>query len=360
MADAQTDIPEGFAPTSTDEVLTKRDGALGRILLNRPRAINALSTAMVDAVAETLETWKDDDSVTAITIEGAGERGLCAGGDVRGVREAFLNGEESKAEEFFTHEYRMNSMMASYPKLIVAYQDGIVMGGGIGISVFCGYRIATTRTKMAMPETIIGFFPDVGALYLLSRMPGGIGAYVSATGDTFNGFDAAYTGFSDIVIEPDEWGTVLEKLASGEVKSADDAASAFASLAVEGTPSLEETRTWVDEAFGPSGDPRNGADIVKSLEASDNEDARAAAKTIAGRSPISVAVTLEALRRASKMISVDEVLAQDLVIARNLMTDGDFVEGVRAQLVDKDRSPKWPDASLADISDARVEKIFEQ
>lgn len=360
-ASLPADIPpelkaDGFEPTSTPDVLVARRGHLARIMLNRPRAINALTTDMVNAVADALKQWRDDDAVTAVTIEGAGERGLCAGGDVRSVREAFVDGNHDAAFAFFTDEYRMNALIADYPKLVVSHQDGIVMGGGVGISAYAGLRVATERTKVAMPETIIGFFPDVGALYLLSRAPGGTGAYLALTGVSVDGTDACYVGLSDAVVESSSWPTVLERLADGA-----DRESALAGLTTTTTgsgASLESARAWIDPAFGSGAELRAAADVLTSLRESSDEAAREAAELLTQRSPLSVAATLEALRRAASMPSVHDVLRQDMTLARGLIEHGDFVEGVRAQLVDKDRKPRWSQASVADVSDAEVARLF--
>ena len=355
-------LAAGFTATSTDKVLAARTGSLGRIMLNNPRAINALTLDMVRAVTETLDAWRTDDAITAITIEGAGERGLCAGGDVVSVRNAYLNSTTGDAEftdatDFFTAEYAMNSALADYPKLVVAFQDGIVMGGGIGISAYCGLRLATERTKVAMPETIIGFFPDVGALYLLSRAPGGIGAYLALTGVTVGGEESVQAGFSDHVINSGSWGQILDRLADGS-----DAASAIADLTVSretfAPTGLMAQRHWIDECFGTPDEGRSAVQIRDALTRSDNSSAHEAAKLLDLRSPISVVVTVEALRRASAMTSVHEVLRQDHVLASNFLIHGDFVEGVRAQLVDKDRSPSWPIADIADVPSELVEQMF--
>lgn len=353
------EIPEelaaaGFAPTSTSEVLAARTGSLARIMLNRPKAINALTTDMVDAVRECLDAWRDDDSVTAVTIEGAGERGLCAGGDVRGVREAFLEGEHERTFGFFEHEYRMNAAIADYPKLVVSYQDGIVMGGGVGISSYAGLRVATERTKVAMPETIIGFFPDVGALYLLSRAPGGTGAYLALTGTTVDGHDSCYVGLSDAVIDSASWATVIERLADGATRD-----EAVAGLTTSADSSLESDRAWIDDAFGSGEQLRAPSDVLARLRDSDETAAGEAADLLVQRSPLSVAATLEALRRAASMDSVHEVLDQDKRLARGLVEHGDFVEGVRAQLVDKDRAPTWSQSSFDEITDEQVARLFD-
>lgn len=352
------EIPEeraaaGFEATATPDVLTARTGSLARIMLNRPKAINALTTDMVVAVNSALDAWRDDESITAVTIEGAGERGLCAGGDVRSVRESFLVGDHASAFEFFTAEYRMNAAIADYPKLIVSHQDGIVMGGGVGISAYAGLRVATPRTKVAMPETIIGFFPDVGALYLLSRAPGGTGAHLALTGTTVGGHDSCYIGLSDVVVDADAWPTILERLAAGASRD-----EAVADLVQTGVAPIEAARAWIDDAYGSGENLRTPSDVLAHLRASDDESAREAAELLAQRSPLSVAATLEALRRAARMRSVHEVLEQDMRLARGLVEHGDFAEGVRAQLVDKDRTPRWSQTSFDDVTDEQVARLF--
>lgn len=341
--------------TDAELLVEVRDG-VGCIELNRPRAINALTADMVNAVSAALEEWRSDEDVTAVSIEGAGERGLCAGGDVVSVRKAYLDGDPVRAFGFFEDEYRMNALIADYPKLIVSYQDGIVMGGGIGISAFAGLRLATPRTKVAMPETIIGFFPDVGALYLLSRAPGGVGAYLATTGATVSGADAVYAGLSDHVIADDAWVTVVERLADGVT----DPAAIIDGLAVEAASDLAAQGDWIEKAFGAGDSHTSAADVVATLErlAQTNEQAAEALKKLQQRSPISVAASLEALHRAAHMTTVHDVLQQDRRLARGLIEHGDFVEGVRAQLVDKDRSPKWTQASVSEVSKEQIARLF--
>lgn len=332
--------------TVTPEVAYRQDGALARIVLNRPRAINALTLPMVTAIAELLEKWAVDDTVQTVSIEGAGERGLCAGGDVVAVRRAWLARGDHLA--FFRAEYRMNALIATYPKPVVSFQDGIVMGGGVGISSYAGLRVVTDRSKVAMPETVIGFFPDVGALYLLSRAPGELGTHLALSGETVTGADAIAAGLSDVQLTLGEWEDLLAQLASGAPLPEHRPGSRPA-------PSqLAAARSWIDECY--AGD--DAVEIVKRLDAHEDPAARAAGGLIATRSPISVAATLEALRRAATMDSVQEVLEQDIVLADHLVRSGDFLEGVRAQLVDKDRAPHWKYASLAKVPPALMPSFF--
>lgn len=336
------------------EVIIEITGHLARITLNRPKAINALTSDMVKAVTEALESVRNDDAITAVSIEGDGERGLCAGGDVRAVREAYLAGDNTGAFEFFDAEYRMNAIIASYPKLIVAYQDGIVMGGGVGISTYAGLRIATERTQMAMPEVIIGFFPDVGVTYRLARA-GGIGAYLAASGATFTGSDACLVGLSDVVTTC-PWTDVVSALAGGATR--DDILTLVNKAAITDEAPLSQQRAWIDDAFGASAPFRPARDALKRLETSTNPQAREAGAVIASRSPLSVAATIEALNRAAQLPDLEAALRQDAVLARALVTSGDFVEGVRAQLVDKDRHPNWSAAGLHEISQEQINTLF--
>ncbi len=323
----------------TDEVLFTVEGALGRIVLNRPKALNALTLDMVRAVDEQLQLWATDDAVSVVAIEGAGERGLCAGGDVVAVRRAVAEGADG--QDFFAAEYAMNARLAHFPKPVVAFQDGFVLGGGIGISAHCSLRLATDRTKVAMPETIIGFFPDVGALHLLAAAPGEIGTHLALTGTTIDGADAVYTGLSDTLIDADSWDSVVASLRTGEVELPPRTT----------TNSLAEQRNWIDECYAGD-DPTV---IVERLAHHPSEAARAAADAIGQRSPYAVCVTLLALRRAASLGSVDAVLAQDLALARVVSHHPDFTEGVRAQLVDKDRTPRWTHGSLAEaLPEARA------
>lgn len=358
MSDHDAQLTWEPATGHDDEVLYAVDGHLGRVRLNRPRAINALTPAMIDSLRDRLEAWASDGSVAAVVIDGAGERGLCAGGDVRAVRESVLAGRPEEAEGFWRSEYAANALIARYPKPYVAWMDGIVMGGGVGLSGHGSVRLATEQTRIAMPETIIGLFPDVGGTYLLSRAPGELGTYAALTGDTFSGADAVELGLADAVIPSRAKGAVLEELRGNASLEARSLAQ-LVSAQVEGVEMPESRlpmqRGWIDECF--AGD--DAAVIVERLRSHEEAGAQEAADAIAARSPHSVAVTLEALRRAATM-TVQEVLDQDVVIGRHIAVHPDFAEGVRAQLVDKDKAPRWAHASVADVTRAEVLAVFDE
>lgn len=338
-----------FAPgtTGTDEVLFAVDGSLGRVLLNRPRAINALTRGMVVAMQVQLAAWADDDAVAAVSLEGAGERGFCAGGDVRAVREAHLAG-TSGAVDFWADEYALDAQIAEYPKPVVALMDGIVMGGGLGLAMFATARWATERSQIAMPETIIGFFPDVAATYLLSRAPGEIGTHLALTGATVSGADAVHVGLADAVVERACLPQLIAAIAAGGPVEPVPAG------ATTKGGDLASSHGWIDECY--AGD--DAAVILARLRGHADPAARTAAEEISLRSPLSVAVALAALRRAATAGSVREVLEADTRIARGLLARPDFVEGVRAQLVDKDRQPRWEHASVDDVPRTQVLSVL--
>ncbi|SMO72301.1 enoyl-CoA hydratase/isomerase family protein [Propioniciclava tarda] len=305
-----------------DEVLfTVADGA-GRITLNRPRALNALSVAMCEAMHAQLDAWASDDAVERVELRGAGDRALCAGADIRALRAAVADGQDWL--RFFEIEYALDAAIARYPKPYVACQSGIVMGGGLGVSAHGSRRIVDASSRLAMPEVIIGFTPDVGIAYYLGRASGELGTHVALTGDSFGAGDALALGLAD-------------------------------EFAGEGTPSapLAEA-SWIGECY--VGD--DAVEIVGRLAQHPDPDARAAAETIRKRCPLSVAVTLEAVRRAASM-AVDEVLAQDLALVKALIPGPDFAEGVRAQVVDKDFAPRWQHDRLEDVSRAEVLAAFD-
>lgn len=349
------------APGHDDDVRYAVDGPLGRVRLHRPQAINALTPPMVASLHEQLTRWAEDPSVRAVVVDGAGERGLCAGGDVRAVRQWVLEGRADLAEAFWHHEYAVNALIASFPRPVLAWMDGIVMGGGVGVSAHGSARLATERTALAMPETVIGLFPDVGALHLLSRAPGELGTYAALTGSTITGSDAVALGLADAVVPSMAKDAVLAVLredpATGAAALAEvaggDGSSPIDDWEISTHPTLLDHQAWIDECFAGD-DP---AVILRRLRAHPSPEAQEAATTLAARSPHSVAVTLEAIRRAASM-TLEEVLAQDLVVATHLAVHPDFAEGVRAQLVDKDRSPRWTHSCLDEVSRAEVLAAF--
>jgi len=335
-------------PDDSDEVLVRTDGGVGFLTLNRPKAINSLTHRMVTSMSEALSAWAGDSGIRAVVLDGAGERGLCAGGDVVAIyHSAKAGGADARA--FWFDEYRLNSLISHYPKAYIALMDGIVMGGGVGVSAHAGVRVVTETAKVALPEVGIGFIPDVGGTYLLSRAPGGLGLHAALTGAPFGAGDAIAMGFADHFVLRANLPAFVAAVA------ADGVANALATFSQEPPPSpLAGQRDWIDSCYAGA----TVADIIDALRKHDDGAAHDAADLIATRSPIALAVTLAALRRAAALATLDDVLVQEYRVSCAALRSHDLVEGIRAQLVDKDRNPRWSPASLAAVTDADVEAYF--
>ncbi|MEE2033775.1 enoyl-CoA hydratase/isomerase family protein [Rhodococcus chondri] len=331
------------------EVLIDVSGGLGRITLNRPKAINALNHSMVQAMADALSAWSGDDSVRAVVLTGSGERGLCAGGDIVSIYHDARDG-GTGSQEFWRDEYVLNAAIGRYPKPYVAIMDGIVMGGGIGIAAHGNVRIVTERSSLAMPETGIGFVPDVGGTYLLSRAPGELGTHIALTTGRMKAGDAIALGFADHFVPSEALGKFVAALESGTV---DEALAEYAQPAPESD--LLAQRAWIDEAY--SADTVD--EIVERLRSSDVPEAHAAAEQILGKSPVALKVTLRSLRHARQLGSLEEVLNEEYRVSLASLRSHDLVEGIRAQVVDKDRNPAWVPATLADVTDADIDAYFQ-
>jgi len=324
-----------------------RDGRIGRIQLNRPKALNALDLTMVNLVQIAMEDFAADPTVHAVVVEAAGERAFCAGGDVRAIREQGLAGETGPILEFFTAEYAMNQAIADYPKPFVALIDGLCLGGGIGISVHGSHRIATEHAAFAMPETAIALFPDIGATYFLPRLPGQLGMYQALTGARFAGADAVHAGLATHFVK-------REHLAAISAAIARDGVGVVAGFAEALPPfSLAPHRALIDYAFA--------ADTVREIIARLEEDggafAQATLKTLHGHSPSSIHWSFEIVRAGAHR-NLAACLAAELALVQKITLHPEFHEGVRAAVVDKDRAPKWHPAKLADVDPARIAALF--
>lgn len=327
-------------------------GRLGHIRLNRPEKINALNLEMIAAVLGALAGWRTDDRVAGVLIDGAGPRGLCAGGDIAAVYDG-IRGDLPAPQGFWADEYRMNLNIAAYPKPVVALMHGITFGGGIGISGHASTRVVTDSSQLAMPETAIGLAPDVGGLYLLARAPGEIGTYAALTGARLGPGDAIAAGLADFFVPAGDFARLPELLAT--IRAADDVAATVRSVsAPPPRPELGPTdREWIDECF--AGD--DAREMLLRLTSHSSDRARAAGATLAAMSPTAVAVTLMAVRRARGM-TLAEVLAQDLMLSVRFAGHHDFPEGIRAQIIDKDRQPRWDPRSLDNVIPADIEAFF--
>ena len=337
------------ASTADGDVVFRESRGVGFITLNRPRARNALTTPMVLEMGEQLRAWESDDNVRAVLIRGAGDHGLCAGGDVKAMRSSAI-AHDGEVVEFFRAEYRLNGQVSAFPKPYVAIMDGITMGGGVGISAHGSVRVVTERTAFAMPEVTIGIAPDVGATWLLSHAPGELGTYAGLTGSTLTSADVIHLGLADHLVPSDRLDELMARVQS------DDVESAVRGVAVPSPPStLAGAREWIDECFGHD----TVTVILDALDASAVVEARDTARLIRTKSPTAVAVTLASLRRARDLASLDDALEQEFVVSCNLIHGHDAIEGVRALLIDKDQSPAWdprhPDAVTAEaLEDAFV------
>jgi enoyl-CoA hydratase len=336
------------------DIIIEKSGALGRVKLNRPKALNSLTFHMVEEIAAILPIFSGDPSIAAVLITGEGERGLCAGGDIRALYDARANASEV-GEIFFRSEYRMNAAIAEFPKPYIAIMDGITMGGGVGVSAHGSVRIVTEKTRMAMPETGIGFFPDVGGTWLLSHSPGEFGTYLGLTGDSFGGADAILAGLADYFVNSRNLPALIAQLEALKAPITNEDIQAMVKSFSESnepphTPYLPE----INKAFAHD----RVEDIVAALEASGTDFAKKTLGVIAQKSPTSMKVTLKLLRLARNYANLEEALEHEFIAAQTVMASDEFYEGVRAAVIDKDRTPRWNPAKLEDVSEELVASYF--
>jgi enoyl-CoA hydratase len=330
------------------DILFARRGAAGIVTLNRPAALNAITHAMVRALHRQLDAWADDGAVTRVIVTAAGERAFSAGGDIRALYELGRAGRQEEALRFFREEYALNTAIKRYPKPYVSLIDGIVMGGGFGVSVHGSHRVAGDRFQFAMPEVSIGFFPDVGATWVLPRMPGETGAWCALTGERMKTADAVATGIATHHVRSERFADLLDALC-GNVP-VDAILAAFAESAGEGP--VTTRRSEIDRLFAAA----RVEDILSALEAGGEWAAKTAA-TIRSKSPTSLKVALAQVRRG-KDWSFEECMQAEMRIVSRIVDGHDFYEGVRAVIVEKDNAPKWAPATLAAVDDAEVERHF--
>ncbi len=330
------------------EVLTRIDGSVGRITLNRPKALHALNLAMCEAMTEALLAWREDPAVQSVLIDHAGERGFCAGGDIRMIAESGA-GDGSQARAFFKTEYRLNHLMFEYPQPITAIVDGIVMGGGVGISEPARVRIATERTTYAMPETGIGLFPDVGGGWFLARLPGQTGVWLALTGARLKAADTVALGIHTHFVPSESLSALTADLVAG-VEPA-EAASRHGS-ATPGASTIN--REAIDSLFAFD----TVEEIFAALEADGSDWALAQLATLNTKSPTSLKVSLRQIRTGAGLASFADNMAMEYRLGGRIVGSHDFQEGVRAVVVDKDNAPKWSPASLDEVSDAHLDSLF--
>ena len=328
--------------SGNSDVLVRVEDHLGRITVNRPRRINALTADMIRRIRAALAQWRTDPQVGVVLIDGAGERGLCAGADIRELYKGLgLRGPAT----FLADEYRMNLELSRYPKPVVAYMAGLTLGGGVGLSGHCSARVVTEDSAVGMPETAIGLCPDVGGLYLLSRAPGEVGTHAALTGARLGPGDAIACGMADHFVRRADLRALTELLRSGRVP------------AVIGdpppAPELATARAWIDRCY--AGD--DVAPMLRALRNDIDQRAVAAADVLAAMAPTAVTVTLRALRLARSM-TLEQVLEQDYRLGVRFLPHPDLAEGIRAQVIDKDRQPRWKPARLDEVARAEVDRFF--
>jgi len=344
----------------TETVRITREGRTGIVTLDRPRAINALDTEMIAGITDAFLDFTDDDRIAAIIIEGAGERGFCAGGDVRAVRQHLIDGQKEAAEQFFVDEYALNGMLATSEKPLIALTDGIVMGGGLGLAGHAGYRIATDRAKFAMPESAIGFVCDVGTDWILAKAPLNRALAFLMSGVTIAVADALALGLTDCVVPHDKLDEVRNELLIA--LETGDAPTSIVTImqAFSVEPGEAEFCARADR-LNAALTARDARAIYEALEAlaPDDEDAAALFNVLKTRCPFSLVAIEKSQRAARGLGDINAVLNNDLKLARLMISRDDFSEGVRAVLVDKDQSARWSPSAVSDVDMAAIATCLE-
>ena len=335
----------------TDDVLFSTDRNVGRIRLNRPKAIHALTREMCDAMSEVLLAWREDPSIQVVVIDHAEGRGFCAGGDVVMLARSGA-GDASDAKRFFFSEYRLNHLLFTYPKPTVAIMDGITMGGGVGISLPCEYRVATENTRLAMPETGIGLFPDVGGGWYLSRLPGRVGQFMALTGARLDASECLYLGLATNYIEQSSLEELHERIlkAPGRIQGALGAAAAIAPDA-----KIEANMGQITKLFASD----RLEDVIASLEEDGSDWAQSELATLKSKSPLSCKVSLRLLAEGANRSSFAEEMRAEYALAGRIVRTHDFREGVRALLIDKDNNPQWDPPTPEEVDDEMLDVLFE-
>jgi len=321
----------------SDHIKSEKRGSLGLLTLNRPKALNALDHGMILGITAQLQAWAADDGIKAVAIRGAGERAFCSGGDIRAVQQMVVAGSDAGAM-LLRDEYRMNALIGAYPKPYIALIHGICMGGGAGVSVHGRYRLADASLSFAMPETAIGFIPDVGASFFLSRLPDEMGMYLGLTGSAIGQGDALDLGLMTHAVDQADFDAVLDALAHGRD---------FAPFVKKAKPGpLSAQRKHVATLFAA----HSVEAILERLDRDGSDFARDTAQTIRIRSPTSLKLVFRQLR-AARTLNLKDCLAMEFRLASRVLPSHDFREGVRAALIDKDRNPRWQPSSLAGVGD---------
>ena len=334
----------------TDDVIVRREGRVGRLTLNRPQALHALTTAMCLAMTEALMAWRQDADVDLVLLDHTGPRGFCAGGDIRMLADSGAS-DGAEARAFFFHEYRLNHLLFDYPKPVLALMDGVTMGGGVGLSAPARYRVATERTTYAMPETGIGLFPDVGGGWFLPRMPGRIGLYLALTGARIKAADCLMAGIATHVLES----SACEEFKAAVLESPADIENILNTFGVDpGVPPLADVRGDIDHAFGGE----SVEAILVRLEGQGTDWSRAQLAVLASKSPQTLKVAFRQLELGGQAATFSHNMQMEYRIGSRVVQMHDFLEGVRAVLVDKDNTPAWEPARLEGVTAEILDAIF--
>ena len=335
----------------TDQIKSRIIGNLGHITLSRPKALNALTYEMCEEITRLLVAWENDPKIGAVLIDGEGERAFCAGGDVILLHDSGKAGDK-RAENFWRVEYALNELIHRYSKPYITLIDGFVMGGGVGLSVHGRLRVAGDATMFAMPETGIGYFPDVGGTYFLPRLGMDVGQWLGLTGARLDAGQACELGVANAYVPTAQHGALIEALGKAALDGSDGAVSSVIAKFVTPPPKSEPIPAAI-KAFGA----KTVASILKALDKDGSEWAAKQAKTLRRKSPLAVSVTFEALKRGATM-TFKEVMTQELDLSLNFLKTQDFYEGIRAQLIDKDRNPKWSHDGAGAVTDAQIQRLF--
>ena len=334
----------------TQDVLTSTEGPIGRIRLNRPKAIHALTREMCDAMSGALLAWREDSRVKAVVIDHAEGRGFCAGGDVVMLAKSGAS-DGADANAFFHAEYRLNHLLFTYPKPTVAIMDGITMGGGVGISLPCKFRVATGNTRLAMPETGIGLFPDVGGGWYLSRLPGRVGQFMALTGARLDGAECKYLEIATHYVEQASLPELIERIG----KTPGRVGGAIGSFtATPADARIADNLGSIAKLFASD----RLEEVIAALEADDTPWADTELATLRSKSPLSCKVSLRLLKEGAKRRDFAAEMRAEYALATHVVRTHDFLEGVRALLIDKDNAPQWDPATPEEVTDAMLDQLF--
>lgn len=331
------------------DILIRKVGRVGRVTLTRPKALNAVTWEMVEALSEALPRFAADDEIAMLVIDAEGDRAFCAGGDIAGIYQSLVDGEYGKVRDFWRAEYPLNAALFHFPKPVAAFLQGFTMGGGVGVGCHASHRVVGETSRIAMPECGIGLVPDVGGSLLLARAPGRLGEYLGTTARRMDGSDAIHAGFADYFIGEEAWPDLIAHLEETGDWTAIDAAAAPPPRS-----SLAEEQAVIDSHFGGE----TLQDILRSLQQDGTDFAERTTSSLAGNAPLSMACTVELVHRARTRDRIEEALRNEYRFAHRVVEQGDFQEGIRAAIIDKDRNPHWKHGEIGGATAAEVSAML--